>query len=104
MKNVIKIEGVEYPCVMTMGTMLEFKNRTNKEVTELTGNDLSLVIVLLFCCVLSSCRAAGITFPFKTEMEMADHMAPEDLTAWQNGNFSEVIEGDPSMALEKKKE
>lgn len=103
--NTITIEGKEYPCKMTMGAMLEFKNRTNHEVTEMKGTDISMVIMLLFCCALSTCRAIGKDFPFKNEMEMADHLNPEDLSSWQNENFQDnVVEGEPEIALEKKKE
>ena len=103
-KNIITIQGKEYPCRMTMGAMLEFKNRTGKEVTDISGTDLSLVVTLLYCCLLSSCRADKVTFPFENEIGMADHMSPEDLAGWQNDTFqSEVITGEIEV-LEKKKD
>jgi len=102
--NTITIEGKEYPCKMTMGAMLEFKERTKLEVTDIVGTELSLIIKLMFCCAVSSCRASGVELPYKNEMEMADHMVPDDLTAFQNENFQHVVEGEPEMALEKKKE
>lgn len=104
MNNRIKIEGQEYPCRMTMGAMLQFKADTGKEVTEVNGTDLSLVVFLLYACAVSSCRAEHVAFPYKSAIEMADYMAPEDLVKFQNDNFkTEVIKGDPKIMVEKKK-
>lgn len=104
-QNTIIIKGKEYPCRMTMGAMLEFYNRTGKEATMISGTDLSAVVVLLFCCLASSCRADQVELPYKNEMDMADHLAPEDLASWQSGNFQvETIDGDIEMSVEKKKE
>ena len=104
-KNSIVIDGKKYPCRMTMGAMLEFSLRTGKEVMEIQGTDITSVIVLLYCCLLSSCRADGVDLPFDNEMAMADRMSPEDLMGWQNENFHpEVITGDLEMTTSKKKE
>ena len=73
-KHSISINNTEYPCRLTMGAMLEFKRRTGQEVTEMKGTDIALVIMLIFCCLVSSCRADGVELPFKDEMDMADHM------------------------------
>lgn len=78
-KYSIAINNTEYPCRLTMGAMLEFKRRTGLEVTEIQGTEISLVITSIFCCLISSCRADGVEQPFKDEMDMADHMSPEDL-------------------------
>ena len=104
-KNTIVINKVEYPCRMTMGAMLEFNRRTGEEVTEIQGTDIALVVILVYCCLISSCRADGIDIPFENEMAMADHMSTEDLANWQSENFqSEVITGEPEIAVSKKKE
>lgn len=87
-KNMITIGGKEYPCRMTMGAMLEFKRRTGKEATEIQGTDISLMVVLLYCCLLSSCRADGMECPVSDEMEMADRLSPADLAGWQGENFA----------------
>ena len=37
-------------------------------------------------------------------MDMADHLAPEDLASWQSGNFQvETIDADIEMSVEKKR-
>lgn len=87
-KNVITIAGVDYPSRMTMGAMMEFKELTGKELTELQGGDLSLAVTLLFCCVVSACRADRRELPFSTPKEMADLMDADDFAAWQNAQFA----------------
>lgn len=57
----IKVYGKEYPMRMTMGAMLRFKRETGKDVSEM-GTDVSLMIVFLFCCVMSACNADGLDF------------------------------------------
>lgn len=85
--NTITIHDVQYPARMTMGAMMEFKDRTGKEVTELQGADITLAVTLLFCCVASSCRADNVSFPFASPTEMADWMDAEDFAAWQGEQF-----------------
>ncbi len=98
-KSVITINGVQYPSRFTMGAMLEFKQQTGKEVTELQGNDISLAVALLFCCITSACRIDGVQFPYSTPIEMADHMDADEFANWQNDEFSATAESD----AEKKK-
>lgn len=87
--NRIRIEGNEYPCYITLGAMLQYKRMTGHEVTDMDGAELSLLIILLFCCIQSCCRKEGITFPYKDEMEMADRMDQNDLIGWQSQTFKQ---------------
>jgi len=89
---------------MTMGAMMEFKERTGKEVTELQGGDISLAVTLLFCCVVSACRADGIPVPFHSPVEMADCMDADDFASWQNNQFAENAGATADTTEEKKKE
>lgn len=104
-KHSISINNTEYPCRLTMGAMLEFRRRTGQEVTEMQGTDIALVIMLIFCCLVSSCRADGVELPFKDEMDMADHMSPEDLSGWQSENFqAQAASCETEKAQSKKKD
>lgn len=105
-KQTIRINGVEYPARMTMGAMMEFRQLTGKEVTEMQGTDLSLALTLLYCCIHSAARADGISVPFASPMEMADYMNADDFAAWQNDQFSvgSAPGGEGSSDEEKKKE
>lgn len=102
-KSVIKINGVAYPSRMTMGAMMEFKERTGKEVTELQGGDISLAVTLLFCCIVSACRADGIPVPFQSPVEMADCMDADDFASWQSDQFTETGNSPQSPDKTKKK-
>ena len=63
MKKVeITINGKSYPCRQTMGAMLRFKRETGKEVTDMDGGSLTDVCTFLWCCIVSACKADGITF------------------------------------------
>lgn len=101
-RNVIKIEGREYPCRLTMGALLEYNRMTGKEATEAGGGDLTSIIALLYCCLLSSCRADGVELPYQDEMSMADHIVPDDLSAWQAVNLGTST--DACQSKSKKKE
>ena len=88
----ITIKGQEYPCRLTMGAMMELKNRTGVDLVKGSERemDFSLMAVLLFCCLLSSCRADGVEIPVKDEMALADHLLPEDFVKWQQLNLDTV--------------
>lgn len=93
-KGMITIKGQEYPCRLTMGAMMELKNRTGVDLAKGSEQemDFSLMAVLLFCCLLSSCRADGVEIPVKDEMALADHLLPEDFVAWQQQNLNAAPE------------
>lgn len=87
-KQTIRINGISYPARMTMGAMMEFRQLTGKEVTEMQGADLSLAVTLLYCCIHSAARADGISVPFASPVEMADFMDADDFASWQNDQFT----------------
>lgn len=92
-KGYITIKGNEYPCRFTMGAMLEVKNRTGVDLvkgTDAERMDFAFMAMLLFCCLLSSCRADGVEMPVKDEMALADHLQPEDFVKWQQLNLDTV--------------
>ena len=91
-KGNITIKGQEYPCRLTMGALMELKNRTGIDLVKGSDRemDFSLMAVLLFCCLLSSCRADGVEIPVKDEMDLADHLQPEDFVNWQQQNLNTI--------------
>lgn len=102
-KSVMRINGVEYPSRMTMGAMMQFKELTGREVTELQGGDITLAVTLLYCCIVSACRVEGIPVPFHSPMEMADWMDADDFASWQNDQFTPASGEEPGTDEEKKK-
>lgn len=69
----ININGKEYPCQMTMGAVRRFKSETGREVSELGSKDLSDLVVLIWCCVVSACNAKDVQFDMDLE-KFADSM------------------------------
>ena len=76
-----------------MGAMLEVKNRTGVDLakgTEAERMDFAFMATLLFCCLLSACRADGVEMPVKDEMALADLLQPGDFVEWQQLNLAAV--------------
>lgn len=63
----ITINGQDYPFRMTMGALLRFKRETGKDVSEVKTSDVADLVVLLWCCVASSCKADGVPFTYTLE-------------------------------------
>lgn len=99
--NTIRIAGKDYPCMMTMGAMLRFKQQMGYEVTAMKGESFTDTLTLLWCCVASACAREKIPFDLSL-MEMADAITPEDFGAWQSANF-EAVQADASPATDTKK-
>lgn len=77
----LSINGVSYPCRLTMGAMLRYHRETGKEVSELSGDDLSGMIVLIWCCLKSACNADKVNFDMSLD-DFADAMDPECISAF----------------------
>ena len=74
----IQINGKEYPVRMTMGALLRFKRETGKDVSEVKPTDVADMVILMWCCVASACKADGVDFSLSLE-EFADSLDPENL-------------------------
>lgn len=69
--NKITINEKEYPCGMTMGALLRFKQETGQDIGQVGGEDTSAMITLLWCCIKSACAAQKEEFPYSL-IEFAD--------------------------------
>lgn len=58
------INGVDYPIVFTMGTMLRFKRLTGKDVSQMSQTDIEDSAALIYCAVASGAKSYGIDFPY----------------------------------------
>lgn len=95
----IIVDGKAYPCRLTMGAMLRFKEETGKEINEI-GTSVSLTCAFLYCCVVSACKCDGVEFDMPL-MEFADHVSLADLNSWQN-QIRDVEETAETQGEEKK--
>lgn len=86
----ITINGEAYPCRQTMGAMLRFKRETGREITEAAEGQVSDIITLLWCCIVSTCNAEGKAFPYDL-LAFADNVDVETAMAW-----AAAIQGEPA--------
>ncbi len=85
MKNrKITIGGKEYPCRLTMGALVRYKNETGEDVSKLREEDLSGQMMFIYCCVKSACNADGVAFDYDFE-SFCDLLEPEDVRAFYAG-------------------
>lgn len=73
--------GKELPCRMTMGAMLQFKRATGRDVSQMDTSDVEDLLMLMWCCISSACRADGVEFGMDFEA-FCDQLTPADLTRW----------------------
>ena len=98
----VQVNGNRYPCRMTMGAMLRFKQETGKEVTEIDSGSLSDLCTLLWCCVKSATKADGIDFALSL-MDFADSVTQEEVKAWMDASKDRgAVPTDNSETPEKK--
>lgn len=77
----IKIGDQQLPCRLSMGAMLLFKRTTGKDVSEMSGNDMEELLILLWCCVVCACKADGIGFDTDFDTFVCQ-ISPSDLAEW----------------------
>lgn len=77
----IRVGGKEYPCRVTMGAMVRFKNETGKDVSKLERTNISELVLFVYCCVKSACNADKVAFGYDFET-FADLMEPESVNSF----------------------
>lgn len=82
-KNKMKISvgGKEYPCRVTMGAMVRFKNEAGKDVSAMEKTDISELVLFIYCCVRSACNADKVPFDIDFET-FADLMEPDSVNTF----------------------
>lgn len=76
----IIINGTGYPCYLTMGAALEFKQMTGHDVSEMKVNELVEIGTMLFCQCKAACRREKMDFPYSYE-DFMDQLTDEDILA-----------------------
>lgn len=80
-KNVIEVGGKQVPCRLTMGAMLLFRRNMGKDVSQMQQDDIEEMLMLIWCCVVSACRADGVEFGIDFE-RFCDLATPQDMQRW----------------------
>lgn len=94
-KSVMKLVcgDKEYPCRVTMGAMVRFKDETGRDISEMKQGNVYDMVCFLWCCVVSACCADGIGFEMDMR-EFADHVDPVMLGEWygaMNGDIEKKM-------------
>ena len=63
-KTKIKVGDKEFPCRVTMGAMVRFKNESGKDVSKLEKTNISELVLFVYCCVKSACNADKVEFDY----------------------------------------
>lgn len=75
-KTKIKVGDKEFPCRVTMGAMVRFKNESGKDVSKLEKTNISELVLFVYCCVKSACNADRVEFDYDFQ-SFADLMEPD---------------------------
>ena len=78
-KTKIKVGDKEFPCRVTMGAMVRFKNESGKDVSKLEKTNISELVLFVYCCVKSACNADKVEFDYDFE-SFADLWNPTQRT------------------------
>lgn len=88
-KVTVMVNGIDYPCRVTMGAFLRFKGAMGKDVSKMDPSDLSELVTFMWCCVASACAADNLDFPL-TLMEFADALSDMDMqTFYRDAGFED---------------
>ncbi len=74
----ITIGGRQYPCRITMGAMVRFKQRCGHDISELDVANIEELMLFVWCCIASACVADRVEFDVAPE-EFPDYVEPADL-------------------------
>lgn len=97
----IIVGGNTYPCYPTLGAMLLFKQETDKEVSEMRAENVSEMIIYLWCCAKSASSRESKDFTLSLQ-DFADSCDQSDLTAW-NVSLQSQADGETAEVEDEKK-
>lgn len=90
-KTTVTVSGKAYPCYVTMGALLQLKQETGLELTDV-GTSLSGLVTFMWCCVKSAARREGVPFDMPLQY-FADSIDLDDFTAWSESLNADGAQG-----------
>lgn len=82
--GMIKVGGRMLPCRVTMGALKRFKALTGQDVSRMQTDDVESLVLFVWCCVASACRADGVEFGIEAD-EFADHLEAQAVNEFYAG-------------------
>lgn len=86
----VQVKGKSYPCRLTMGAMLRFKELTGREVSDIASDGLTDMVKFIFCCTVSACKADGVELGMSLE-DFADSIDSADMIRINEALNSESV-------------
>lgn len=97
----ISVNGKAYPCGLTMGAMLRFKEHTGHEVTAFDGS-VADMCAFIWCCTAGACNRRGVPFDISF-MDFCDGVDPTEIRKiWDNVQPELSGDGEEAQDEEKK--
>ena len=87
-QQTITVKGQSDPCRVTMGAMVRYKRASGQDVSEIGTKDVSDLVLFMWCCVASACKADDVASDLSFE-DFADALEPDAL-----GVFLGTMQGD----------
>lgn len=98
----IIVGGDAFPCYPTLGAMLLFKQETDKEVSEMRAENVSEMIIYLWCCAKSASSRESKDFTLSLQ-DFADNVDPDALSRWNDAVTAQLPAGSATEPGEEKK-
>lgn len=99
MTKKVTIGGQEYPCVLTIGVLKKFKDKTGKDLQDM--KDVFSICTLLFMAAVASCQKEKLTFPWDSAEALMDDIQLSEIETITNqlfGVVAPVASGSPVAA------
>lgn len=93
------LEGKAYPCVLSMGAMVRFEEKTGKPISQMDETSVKDSIVYLYSTIEAGCQREQKEFPYDM-LQLADLLTPAEFRTL----VSALAGGDDGGEAEKKEE
>lgn len=93
-KNIITINGVQYPCRLTLGVIKAFKEQTGKELADI-GTDMVALGTLIHIAADKSCQKEKKPFPWQSVDELLDDIDLNDMPTLVEELFGKESDTEP---------
>lgn len=93
-KNIITINGVQYPCRLTLGVIKAFKEQTGIELADI-GADMVALGTLIHIAAGKSCQKEKRPFPWQSADELLDDIDLIDMPVLVEELFGKQTDTEP---------
>ena len=93
-KNIITINGVQYPCRLTLGVIKAFKEQTGIELADI-GADMVALGTLIHIAARKSCQKEKRSFPWQSADELLDDIDLSDMPVLVEELFGKQTDTEP---------